>query len=81
MCFTLTWLESVLIWLIVVCAVVALLRLLIGFVIPKLGIGAEIVGFVVRALTIVMWAVICIALVYFVFDLIACLGPSLRLHP
>jgi hypothetical protein len=77
LCFSLLWFESLLVWIIVVCAVVALLRLLIGFVLPKLGIGGEILGFVVKAITIVMWAVICIALVYFIFDLIMCLGPSM----
>ena len=30
MCFSLVWLEQFLVWLIVICAVVALLRLLVG---------------------------------------------------
>jgi hypothetical protein len=81
MCFSLPWLEAWLVWLIVICAVVALLRLLIGFVLPKLGIGGEILGFVVKAITIVIWAIVCIALVYFVFDLIACLGPGMPRLP
>ena len=77
MCFSLQWLESFLVWLVIVCAVVALIRLLIGFIIPKLGVGAEVASVVVRALWIVMWAIICVALIYFIFDLIMCLGPSL----
>jgi hypothetical protein len=75
MCFSLAWLEQFLVWLIIVCAVVTLLRLLISFVIPKLGLVGEGIGFVVKALTIIIWATICIALVYFIFDLIICLGP------
>ena len=82
MCFSLAWLESFLVWLVVICAVVALLRLLVSFVIPKLGLGGEVMGFVVKAITIVIWAIVCIALIYFVFDLILCLGPSMpRLRP
>ncbi len=83
MCFSLNWIASFLVWLIVICAVVALLRLIIGFVLPKLGWGAEIVSVVVAAFRIVIWAIILIALVFFVFDLIACLGPSMpfpRMH-
>jgi hypothetical protein len=85
LCFGLQWFENLIILIIIVCAVVALLRLLISFVIPKLGVGAEVVSFIVRALTIVIWAIVCIALVYFVFSLIQCLlggGISLpRLRP
>jgi hypothetical protein len=75
MCFGLGWVENLLIWLIVVCAIVALLRLLISFVLPRLGMEAEIMAVVIRAITIVIWAMVCIALVYFVFELIACLLP------
>ena len=73
MCFSLQWLEAFLVWLIIVIACVALLKLLINFVVPKLGLGAEIVSVVVRALTIVLWAVVCIYLVYFIFSLLGCL--------
>ena len=81
MCFSLQWVESVLIWLVVICAVVALLRLLVGFVLPRLAIGGEIVGVVVRAITIVIWAIVLIAVIIFVFDLIACLAPSMPRLP
>ncbi len=81
MCFSLAWLANLLIWIIVVCAVVALVRLLIAFVLPHLGIGGPILDFIVKALWIVLWAVICIAAVVFVFDLVACILPSMpRLH-
>jgi hypothetical protein len=50
MCFSLEWLRDLLIWIIVVCAVVALVRLLVAFVLPHLGLGAEVVSFVARAL-------------------------------
>ena len=76
MCFGLTWLESLLIWVVTVCAIVALLKLLISFVLPKLGVGGEILNFIIRAITIVIWAIVCIALIYFIFTLIACIAPS-----
>ena len=78
MCFSLAWLAQLLIWIIVICGVIALLRLLIAFVLPKLGVGGEILAFVAQAFWIIFWVVICCALVFFVFDLIACLGPSLH---
>ena len=60
------------------------LSVLISFVLPHLGIGAEIVNFVVQAAWIILWAVICIAAIYFIFSLVACLlggsvgAPRLR---
>lgn len=79
MCFGLAWIEQVLIWIVVVCAIIALLRLLVSFVLPKLGLGGEIVSFVVRAVWILIWAIVCIAAIIFIFDLIACLLPSIGL--
>ena len=75
MCFGLEWFEDVLIWIIVVCAVVALLKLLVSFVLPKLGMSGELLAFLVQAFRIVIWAIVCIAVVIFIFDLIACLLP------
>ena len=75
MCFGLEWIAHIIIAIIVICAVIALIRLLIAFVLPRIGLGGDIVNFIVSALYIVMWAVICIAAVIFIFDLIACLVP------
>ena len=75
MCFSLAWLREFLIWLIIICAVIALIRLLINFLAPQLGIGGPILDFIIKALWIVLWAIIGIAAVGFIFDLIACLGP------
>jgi len=76
MCFSLEWVEQLLIWLIIVGAIVALLKLLVPMILSNLGwAGATVMA----AINIVMWAVICIFLVYFIFDLIACLGGGLRL--
>ena len=70
MCFTLGWLEHLLIWLVVVGAVVALVRLVLPLALGALGTAG---GVIVQALNIVMWAIVAVAVIVIVFDLIACL--------
>lgn len=72
MCFSLSWLENLLIFIIIICAIVALIQLLIRFVVPHLGVGGEIVNFIIAALKIIFWAIICIAAVVFIFGLLSC---------
>lgn len=72
-CFSLPWFEQVLIWLVIICAVVAILRLLIPFVLGAIGAGG---GVIVQAINIVLWAVIAIFVIYVCFDLIGCLIGS-----
>ena len=74
MCFSLEWLKNLLIWIVIVCVIVGMIRVLISFVIPKLGIGGEVVAVIVRILTILLWGIVCIALIVFVFDLVACVA-------
>lgn len=71
MCFGLEWIEQLLVWVVVVCAIVAILRLLLPFILGQLGAGG---GIIMQAINIVIWAVICIAVIYFCFMLISCLG-------
>jgi hypothetical protein len=73
MCFGLAWFEAILIWLVIVFAVVALLRLLVSFLLPKMGLGAEIVSFIIAAVRIIIWAIVCIFAIFFIFELISCL--------
>ena len=83
-CFGIEWLEQLLICIVIVCAVVALLELLVSFVLPRIGLAGEIVSFIVAAVRIIIWAIICIFAIYFIFELISCvLGSGLgvpRLH-
>lgn len=79
MCFSLAWLQQLCVWLIVLAAVVALIRLLVPWLVGLIGI--PIVG---QALNIVLWAVVAIMAVYVVFALIGCLlgmGGSLAPFP
>jgi hypothetical protein len=75
MCFSIEWLLHILIVLVVIVAVIALLRLLVTFIAPRLGLAAEIVDFITAAIRIIIWAVVCIAAIIFIGDLIACLLP------
>lgn len=71
MCFSLAWVEQLLVWLVVVCAIIAILRLLLPWVAAQLGIPI-----VAQVINIVLWAVVVIFVIYFCFALIACLGGS-----
>lgn len=79
-CFTLAWAEQLCIWIIIISAVVAIIRV----VIPWLtGLMGGIPGPVVQIMNIILWAVIAIMVVYIFFALISCIagGPGLTLLP
>lgn len=67
-CFSLGWLEQLCVWLIIVCAVVAIIRLLVPFLTGMIGI--PIVG---QIINIVLWAVVAIMCCYVIFALLSCL--------
>lgn len=73
MCFGLAWFESLLVWVVIVVAVVAILRLLLPFILGQLGAGG---GVIMQAINIFIWAAIAIFVIYFCFALIACLGSG-----
>ena len=68
MCFSLAWIEQLCVWLVIVCAIVAILKLLLPWVASMIG------GIVPAVINIVLWAVIAIFVIYFCFALIECLG-------
>lgn len=67
-CFSLAWLQQLCIWLIVVVAVVAIIRLLVPYLTSLIG-----VPIVAQIINIVLWAVVAIMCVYIIFALISCL--------
>lgn len=83
MCFSLQWVEQILIWAVIVIAVVLILKLLIPYILAQLGTGG---GIILAILNILLWAVICIFIIYFAFMVISCLMsmgggmPSLMPH-
>jgi hypothetical protein len=69
-CFTLGFLEQLIVWLIVVGAVVACIRLLVPWV---SGLVTPLVG---QIIMIILWAIVAIMVVYLIFGLLGCLVGS-----
>lgn len=73
-CFSLQWVEQLLIWLVIIVAVFAIINLLIPFVLSHAGgVLGQGVNIVIAALRIVFWAVVVIVVIIICFDLISCL--------
>jgi len=78
MCFSLAYIEQLLIWLVIIVAVVALLKLVVPFVLAQLGVGGDLI---MQAINIFVWAIVIIAVIIFIFGLISCLlGAGGGLH-
>jgi len=76
MCFSLPWLEQLLVWLVIVCAIIMVLRLLLPWVAAQLGIPI-----IAQVINIILWVVV-IFVIYFCFALLSCLGGGgLSLFP
>jgi hypothetical protein len=70
MCFSLEWLEHILIWLVVVVAIIAIIKVFLPKLLSMLGEGGNMIMAVIN---IIMWAVIVIIAIYIAFELISCL--------
>jgi hypothetical protein len=82
-CLSFGWLESVLIWCVVIAAVWAIISLLLPLI--KAGPLQWVVDLLIQILTIVVYAIIVIFVIYIAFDMISCLismggGLSLPHH-
>ncbi len=75
MCFSLAWIENILIWCVVIGAVFAVIRLLLPLVLGFLGGPGALI---LQIITIVFWAVVLILIIIFAFDLLSCLAPLRR---
>ncbi len=74
-CFSLVWLEQMLVWLVIASAIVACIQLLIPWV---TSVTFPVVG---QVLNIILWAVIAIIAIYIIFALLSCLvGMGGGLH-
>ena len=74
-CFSLWFLRDLIIWIIVICGIVAIIRLLIPSLVPGVP------PIVLQILNIVLWVIIACAIVYLIFDLLSCaLVGFPRLH-
>jgi len=68
MCFTLGWLQQVLVWCVILGAIIAIIQLLVPWVLSFVGL--PIVG---KVINIVLWAIVAIIVIYVVFALLGCL--------
>lgn len=84
MCFSMAWLRDILIWIVVIAAVIAILKLIVPAVLAKLN--PEAAGIVAGLINIAAWAFVIIVCIYLAFMLISCLlgmsggFPSLTPH-
>jgi hypothetical protein len=76
MCFSLAWLQQLLIWIVIVGAIVAILQLFVPWVVANAGIFGDAVNIILQIIKIVVWAIVVIFVIYVAFDLISCLLSS-----
>jgi hypothetical protein len=69
MCFSLSFIESLLIDLVVIAVVVAILRLLVPWILGQIGFNAPPI---MRVIDIIVWAIVIIFVIVVVFDLLRC---------
>jgi hypothetical protein len=74
MCFGLGSIEHLLIWIVVVLAVFAIIRVLLALAAPPAEF-AWVVNVAIQVVRIVLWAAVAIAVIVVVFALLACIVP------
>jgi hypothetical protein len=80
MCFSLGWLQQILIWCVIIGAVVAILQIIIPYALQKMGgTISEGAGILIRILKVILWAVVAVFVITVAFELIACLLGSVSL--
>lgn len=77
MCFTLLWFVTLLVWVVVLCGVVAIFRLVLPVVLGWLGMAG---GLVMQVLNIILAVVVIVTLIWFLFDLVTCAGGGAGLR-
>lgn len=78
MCFSLGFFAALLIWLVVIVAVVALVRLFVPWILSKLGSDS---GVVIAAVNIILWAFVAILIIKVAFMFIGCLPGDFTSMP
>lgn len=78
MCFSLGWLQQILIYLVVLGAVFAIIKLVVPLALQHFGGAGSVLA---QIINIVMWAVIVILIIYIAFAVISCLLGTGGLMP
>lgn len=71
-CFSLAWLENLMIWTLIILCVVAVVNLIIPRILAAFGPAPDGADIVLTVLRYVVWTIVAIVIVIFIFDLIAC---------
>ena len=79
-CFSMGWALNLCVWIIIVIALVSILRIVIPWIASWAGLPEPIMAII----NIIIWAVICIAALYVIFELLSCIfsggGVGLGMH-
>lgn len=68
MCFSLIWLRDLCVWIVMIVAVIAIVKLVLPWLLSQIGI--PLVG---QIINIVLWAFVAVMCIYVVFALLSCL--------
>lgn len=71
MCFSVYWFVTLLVWIVVICGVVAIFRIVLPIVLAWLGVAG---GVVMQVLNIILAMIVIITLIWFCYDLLTCFG-------
>ncbi len=74
-CFSLAWLEQLLIWLVFVIAIVAIFNIVVPWLMGVMGVPPG-GGMIMQILKIVVWVIVAIAIIYFVFEMLGCFSTG-----
>jgi hypothetical protein len=72
MCFTAAGVEQFLIWLVLLCAVVGILKILVPWILSLAGVGIS--APISQIINIIIIAIVIVAVIIVAFTLIECLG-------
>lgn len=71
MCFSLGWFETICIYFVFICAIIAAIRLLLPVLAGMLPAPAS--GVVVGIINIICWVIVAVLCIYIIFGLLSCL--------
>lgn len=71
MCFSVYWFVSLLVWIVVICGVVAIFRIVLPIVLGWLGVAGAVV---MQVLNIILAVIVIVTLIWFAYDLLQCAG-------
>ncbi len=73
MCFSVAFLFQILIWLVIIGAIYAIIRLVVPAVMAQFGGPGSMLA---QAINIILWAVMMVLALYLIWDLVECLLGS-----